>query len=53
MFNIHASEYLTIQLQPAALIHHGKRPLWGKVCVCVRACKLRTVNVQPALPVEG
>eukprot|EP00802_Teleaulax_amphioxeia_P003937 Tamp_03940.p1 GENE.Tamp_03940~~Tamp_03940.p1 ORF type:complete len:631 (+),score=47.12 Tamp_03940:537-2429(+) len=41
MFNIHASEYLTIQLQPAALIHHGKRPLWGKVCatqsyVCFR-----------------
>ena len=36
MFNIHASEYLTIPQQPAALVHHGKRPLWGKVCLLVR-----------------
>jgi hypothetical protein len=38
MFNIHASEYLTIPQQTAALVHHGKRPLWGKVCVLVHVC---------------
>jgi CRP-like cAMP-binding protein len=30
-FNINASEYITVQEQCAALVHHGKRPLWGQV----------------------
>ena len=28
-FNIHASEYVTVPRHPAALVQHGKRPLWG------------------------
>lgn len=30
-FNINASEYITVHEQCAALVHHGKRPLWGQV----------------------
>lgn len=28
-FYSHASEYVTVQRQAAALVHNGKRPLWG------------------------
>ena len=53
MFNIHASEYLTIPQQPAALVHHGKRPLWGKVCVhvhvCGKACAILCVCVRESV----
>ena len=31
VFNVNASEYITVQEQCAALVHHGKRPLWGQV----------------------